>query len=112
MDESILNSIKELVNSGEEDSDFDNMIIAYINSAFLSLNALAVGSDEIFHIEDASTTWGEFTDNPGLIGSIKKYIAAKVRLGFDPPTTSYMIDLMKDQALESGFYLNVYEEPE
>lgn len=110
MDESILNSIKALVNTEEENDEFDKQIIPLINAAFLSLNAIAVGTDEIFHIEDASTTWGEFTDNEGLIGSMKKYIAAKVRLAFDPPTSSYLIELMKEQALEAGFYLNIYED--
>lgn len=110
MDESILNSIKLLVNSEEEDHDFDAEIITYINDSFLALNAMAVGTNEIFHIEDASAVWGDFTQDEGLIGSMKSFIAARVRLRFDPPTTSYLIDALKDQQFESGFYLRVYED--
>lgn len=104
---SILTSIKKLLGVPEEYDVFDTDIIIHINSAFSTLNQLGVGPPDGFYIEDATEQWGMFLGDDKQINSVKTYIYLKVRLLFDPPTTSFAIDAMKKQAEELEWRLNV-----
>jgi hypothetical protein len=94
--ESILTSIKKLLGLQEDDTSFDTDIIIHINSVFMILNQLGVGPVEGFTIEDKTKTWTDYlgTDKM-LISGVKSYIYLKVRLIFDPPTISAVLDAMK-----------------
>lgn len=104
---SILTSIKKLLGLPEEYDVFDTDIIIHINSAFSTLNQLGVGPPEGFFIEDATEQWGMFLGDETQINSVKTYVYIKVRLLFDPPTTSFAIDSLKKQADELEWRLNV-----
>lgn len=103
---SILTSIKKLLGVPEEYDVFDTDIIIHINSAFSTLNQLGVGPPEGFFIEDATEQWGMFLGDDQQINSVKTYVYLKVRLLFDPPTTSFAIDAMKKSAEEYEWRLN------
>jgi hypothetical protein len=108
---SILTSIKQLLGLIEEDVSFDNEIVIYINSAFMSLMQIGVGPVEGFNITDKTTEWSDFTDRTD-ISSIKTYIYLKVRLLFDPPTSSSILDAFERQILQHEWRLNTQvEEP-
>jgi len=86
--DSILTSVKKLLGLPEEYTAFDPDIIMHINTVFFILNQIGIGPKETFAIYDSSTTWDEFTSaNKTQIESIKTYVAGRVRLIFDPPTT-------------------------
>lgn len=104
---SILKSIKKLLGVPEEYDVFDTDITIHINSAFSTLNQLGVGPSEGFSIEDDTETWGMFLGDNTQINSVKTYVYIKVRLLFDPPTTSFAIDALKKQAEELEWRLNV-----
>lgn len=98
---SILNDIKKLLNIQEEDESFDTDIIIHINSAFFVLNQLGVGSKIPFTIEDKTSTWEDFLpDKDRNFAAVKTYVYLKVRLVFDPPTSSYVLTSMQNQANE------------
>ncbi len=108
---SILTSIKQLLGIIEEDVSFDNEIIMHINSAFMSLMQIGVGPVEGFNIIDKTTEWSDFTDRTD-ISSIKTYIYLKVRLIFDPPISSSILDAFERQILQHEWRLNTQvEEP-
>ena len=105
--ESILISIKKLLGVAEDYLQFDNDIIMHINTTFLNLTQLGVGPEAGFIIEDDSTLWSDFIDieNPQL-HAVKTYIYLKVKLLFDPPLSSSVIEAMKNQIAELEWRLN------
>lgn len=107
MIESILTSIKKLLGITEDYTNFDPDIIMHINTVFMTLNQLGVGPAEGFRIEDKNATWDEFVDNDSYLDSVKSYIHLKVKMLFDPPLNSAVIEAMKQQINELEWRLNV-----
>lgn len=109
--ESILTSIKKLLGITEEYDHFDPDIIMHINSVFMILTQLGVGPSTGFRIEDESTTWAEFIDSDSLdYESVKSYMHLKVKLLFDPPLSSTVIESMNRMISEFEWRLNVAAE--
>lgn len=106
MTDSILNSVKKMCGLGEEYKAFDPDIIIYTNTAFSTLEQLGVGPAGGFAIEDESATWDTFLGNDLRLNSVKTYVYLRVRMLFDPPTTSYLIKALDDQRLELEWRLN------
>lgn len=107
---SILTSIKKLLGITEEYEAFDQDIIMFINSAINRLNQLGVGPEEGFVITSKGTTWSEYIGSRKDIESIKLYVYLKVRLVFDPPQSSFLVDAIKSQIAELEWLLNVQVE--
>ena len=107
MTDSILNDIKKLLGLSAEYDAFDQDIIIHINSVFMILRQLGVGPEDGYKIADASNTWEEFTDDNLAIESVKTYIYLKVRLMFDPPQNSSLMQAIQSQISELEWRLNV-----
>ena len=105
--DSILTSIKKLLGITEEYEHFDPDIIMHINSAFMILNQLGVGPEEGFSIKDKSSTWNEFLSGGANLEAVKTYVYLKVKLMFDPPLSSTVIEAIKSQISELEWRLNV-----
>ena len=110
MNVSILNSTKKILGIEEDYTAFDSDIIIHINSVFVTLNQLGIGPENGFAIEDAMPMWGDFLGADPRMNSVKTYVYLRVRLLFDPPSTSYLINSMKEQVQELEWRLNVYRE--
>lgn len=84
---SILTSVKKLLGLPYDYTAFDPDLIMHINTVFFALNQIGIGPKETFVISDETATWDEFTSaNKTSIEAIKTYVAARVRMIFDPPT--------------------------
>lgn len=107
--ESILTSIKLLLQLPEDYDAYDPQVIMHINSVFTVLKQLGVGPEKGFRIEDKTTTWSDYiTETEDLtFDSVKSYIYAKVRLLFDPPNNSAHIQVLKDTIKEFECRLNL-----
>ena len=105
--ESILTSIKKLLGIDEEYTQFDSDIIMHINSVFLNLTQLGVGPSEGFQIEDDSDTWEDFIGDSNQLQAVKLYVYLKVKLLFDPPLSSSVIESMNRMITELEWRLNV-----
>lgn len=110
MPTSILTSIKKLLGITAEYTDFDADIIMHINSVFSILKQLGVGPKEGFSITGDSETWADFLPSQN-IDMVKSYIYLKVRLMFDPPINSSLIESINRQIAELEWRLNVEIEP-
>lgn len=110
MDGSILTSIKKLLGIPEEYTQFDVDIIMHINSVFMTLQQLGVGPSEGFSISDHMSTWKDYLGDSTNLEAVKSYIGLKVRLLFDPPLSSSVIECMKQLASEYEWRLNVQVE--
>lgn len=112
MGDSILTSIKKLLGIDSAYTQFDQDIIIHTNSVFLTLNELGVGPDEGFAISSEGETWSDYIDdNPLLLNAVKSYMYLKVRMLFDPSLTSSVTELMKEEAKELEWRMNVLVDP-
>lgn len=109
--DSILTSIKKLLGIAEDYEHFDADIIMHINSTFMILTQLGVGPINGFTIKDKTSTWNEFIENNIKIESVKTYIYLKVRLMFDPPQSSAVMEAINRQINELEWRLNVAVDP-
>lgn len=94
----ILSDIKSLIGIVPTYDAFDNQLLICINSAFATLHQLGVGPEEGFLV-DANTEWDEYISTQRL-SFIKQYICMKVRVMFDPPTSSFALDAINKQIAE------------
>lgn len=108
--ESILTSIKKLLGIQEDYTHFDDDLIMHINSVFMILNQLGVGPEEGFIIEDDSAYWEDYISDPVKLQAVKSYIHLKVKLIFDPPASSTIMECYKQMINELEFRLNVAAE--
>ena len=108
--ESILTSIKKLLGITEEYDQFDPDTIMHINSVFMILTQIGVGPAEGFSIEDDTAVWTDFIQDIKKLESVKTYIYLKVKLAFDPPLSSAVIESMNRLINELEWRLNVAAE--
>jgi hypothetical protein len=80
-----------------------------INTVLGILNQLGVGKLG-FTIEDDSETWSDFLQNETIKGitlnEVKTFVAKRVRLLFDPPTSGIHMDALKQIIEELTFRIN------
>lgn len=112
--ESILETIAKMIlgsfdNSGIEGANpFETDLIIHINSALSTLTQLGVGSEEGFVVTGSSETWSDFiSEERSDIEMIKSYVYMKVRLMFDPPQNSFLVDSLEKQCKEFEWRANV-----
>lgn len=105
--DSILTSIKKLLGIAEEYTQFDDDIIMHINTVFLNLAQLGVGPSAGFSIEDDSAVWEDFIEDNAQLNAVKTYVYLKVKLVFDPPLSSSVIESMNNMISELEWRLNV-----
>ncbi|WKW86797.1 hypothetical protein SEA_CONLEY_11 [Gordonia phage Conley] len=110
MSESILDSTKKILGIGEDYDAFDIDVIMHINGALSTLHQLGLGPEEGFMITDSSEEWGDLLEEDARLNSIKTYIYLKVRILFDPPSTSFVLSALQEQIKELEWRLNVYRE--
>lgn len=109
--ESILTSIKKMLGIEESFEHFDSDIIMHINSVLMILTQLGVGPESGFVIKDKFQTWDEFIPADDYqFESVKTYVYMKVRLIFDPPLSSAVLESMKQTISELEWRLNVSSE--
>lgn len=109
--DSILTSIKKLLGITEECKHFDTDIIVHINTVFLTLQQIGVGPKTGFNISDEYATWDSYLpENDPSFEAVKSYVYLRVRLLFDPPTQSSLMDSITRQISELEWRLNVEAE--
>jgi hypothetical protein len=110
MANSILDDVKKVLGLDASYTVYDIDVIMHINTAFGVLNQLGIGPDVGFSISDNTAVWDDFTAGDVLLNMVKSAIYLRVRLLFDPPTTSYLIESMRKQLEELEVRLNINRE--
>lgn len=109
--DSILTSIKKLLGITKECTSFDADLIIHINSVFLILKQLGVGPEKGFSITGEYETWDQFLpEESENFEAVKSFMHIKVRLLFDPPTSSVVMEAMNRMANEFEWRLNAEAE--
>lgn len=108
----ILNDIKRLIGILPEDESFDIEILININNAIDTLWELGVIQKPYIRV-DKNTEWIQLLgENPQELDMIKTYIYLKVKLVFDPPLNSSLLESLKETIRETEYRLNIAYDPE
>ena len=107
---SILDDTKKILGIDAEYTAFDLDVITHINTVFANLQQLGIGPTEGFMIEDSASKWEEFLGTDKNLNPVKTYVYLRVRMLFDPPTTSFHLASLDEQRKELEWRLNVYRE--
>ena len=106
MTDSIFSSVKKVVGLLGDDGSFDEDILLHINSVVSTLRQLGLSIPSDFYVRDDVQTWrdllGEFRD----LDIVKSYMAMKVRLMFDPPSSSFGLASMTEMVKELEWRIN------
>lgn len=108
--ESILISVKGSLGIPENYEYFDQQILFHLNSVMAILPQIGVGPPEGFIVEDETATWGDLigdTSDRNKFLYVKSYVYLRVRLLFDPPSSSSAIDAMERQLRELEWRITV-----
>ena len=108
--ESILTSIKLLLGITEDYEHFYNQIVAHINSVLMILTQLGVGPPDGFIVKDKTDTWNEFIPDGKNLELVKSYVHLKVKLLFDPPSSSVVMESTNRMINEFEWRLNAAAE--
>lgn len=111
MEESIFGSIRSMIGGivllPGETGPFDADLKAHINTVLGFLNQLGVGK-EGFRIEDDTETWHDFVGEQeealGItLSEVIDYVYIRVKLLFDTPTSSVLVQNLKESYDEIGW---------
>ena len=109
--DSILTSIKKMLGITEECTAFDADLIIHINSVLMILTQIGVGPSEGFFIEDKGDFWEDFLeDDIEKLEAVKTFVYLKVRLIFDPPSSSAVAESFNRTISELEWRLHIAAE--
>lgn len=111
MEDRILTSTKKVLGIPEDYDAFDQDVLIHINAAFSVLSQLGVGPDG-FMIEDDSATWPDYLQDTIKLNMVRTFVYLKVRMLFDPPTTSFLIEALNKQIAEYEWRISEQREVE
>ena len=101
MNESILTTVKAgILGITEEYEAFDAQLIVHINSAISTLTQLGVGPSDGYYISDDEDVWTDFIGDSKLLEHVKQYVVLSVKRVFDPPSNSFLVDIINKQLEE------------
>lgn len=110
--DSILNSVKKMLGVDPENHDFDTDILININSAIFVLTQNSVGPPSGFTVTDKNDTYESYlgADKKDIIDPVALYIVTSTKIRFDPPTSSIVMEALKETKRELEWRLNLFQE--
>lgn len=91
--DSILNNVKKLLGIDSEDDSFDIDVMTMINSTIPSLAQIGIGPSNGYIVTSADDKWTDWiTTNDINLQGVKTYLYLKIKLIFDPPTNSTVVE--------------------
>ncbi len=109
LEDSILLTTKKVLGLEADYTAFDPDILMHINASFFEFQQLGIGPAKGFYITDETSKWKEFIGDED-INAVQTLMALKVRLLFDPPSTSFHLKAVEDQITKLEWRLNVHME--
>lgn len=103
---SILSTVKKKIGIEDEYTHWDPDIIMSINTSLATLYQIGVTKTAKV-IDSKDNTWEEIIGNRTDLEMVKEYIALEVKLSFDPPSSSFLVDTIKQKIAELQWRINV-----
>lgn len=110
MEDSILKSTKKVLGVDPSYAAFDLDILMHINASFGVLYDLGIGPVDGFVVSDENATWTQLALPAHMLNMVRSYVYLKTRLLFDPPSTSFHLEALKEQIAQFEWRLSVNRE--
>lgn len=110
MSNSILETIRRACQVDQDCDDFDLDLLPITNSVFAKLTQLKVGPEDGYEITGPKEKWNDYLTDKKLLGFVKEYVGKSVRLKFDPPASSTILDAFKEEVKELEWNIIFYLE--
>lgn len=110
--QSILETIKKMLGIDAEYTAFDTDIIVNINTVLMSLHQFGIGPVGGLVIQGSSGNWADLLGESTALEAVKTYIYLKVKLVFDPPTSSFVVESINRTLSELEYRLILQAELE
>lgn len=82
--------------SGElDDAPFSTDLLVHINSLISVLAQRGVGPKEGFNVTGTTETWYDWLGDCKDVAMIRSYMYMKIRLMFDPPQNSFLVNSLE-----------------
>lgn len=111
MSDSILESVKSVCNINYDNTDFDDVLILYINGALSNLWQLGTFSGDTYSISGSEETWDSLEVDQSVAPLVKEYVGSKTRMDFDPPQSTSLRDALANRIDELEFRINAVTDP-
>lgn len=103
-EDNILVSVKASLGLPEDYEPFDYEIVMNINTILSVVNQLGIGKYGYEISKEAPGSWDEFLEQEILdavsINAVKTYVAKRVMMLFDPPTSGILMNAMNENIKE------------
>lgn len=106
-EQSILVSIREKCVGNTHDRTFDEELLFFINSAFNNLTQIGVGPTTGFRVNGENEKWVDFLGTSALLEQVKEYVYLRVRVLFDPPASSTVLEQLNKEIAEREWRINI-----
>ena len=108
IDSSILLSIKKALGAAPDYTPFDVDIIMHINTQLANLYQLGMDAARGVVVNGPDQLWTDLSPaGDSRLQFVRTYIYAKVKMIFDPPTSTAQMQALKDAANEAEFRISV-----
>lgn len=108
IESSILLSIKKAIGAAPEYTPFDVAITMHINAQLANLYQLGLDAAKSVVVDGPDQLWTDLIPaEDSRLQFVKTYVYAKVKMIFDPPTSTAQMQALKDAAAESEFRISV-----
>lgn len=107
IESSILLSIKKSIVGPPEYTPFDADLIMHINSQIANLYQLGLDSAKSVVVDGADQLWTDLIPaGDSRLQFVRTYVYTKVKMIFDPPTSTAQMQALKDAAAEAEFRIS------
>lgn len=107
---SVLEDVKKFCQVPEFDDGFDTELLILINSELMKISQITKDAQRGTRITSAEDTWASLIEGDDEIEGIKEYVCLKVKLIFDPPTSSFVLEAYKNEIAELEWRLHIHGE--
>lgn len=105
--DSVLTDVKKSLGIAEDETHFDHDIVLDINASLLSVNQIGIGPGKGFMIKDKTNTWQELLGTREDLEAVKTLVYMKVKLMFDPPANSFLLESINKTIDELTWRLSI-----
>lgn len=104
MEDSILNTVKNFLLGTSSTDVFDAELIILINASFSALYQMGISKEnKPFKITGDTENWSDILNTEQNYENVKEYVCIDVKIVFDPPTSSFVLEALKEIRKETGW---------
>lgn len=98
--DSILETMLTVAGDSPSMPAYKTDIMMFVNGLFGRLKNLGIGPEEGFYITGDEETWDDFMDEGSERAAVQSYMTFKIKLMFDPPQNSAVLQSYERLAAE------------